>query len=80
MPLELYRDDDHLCPMFSDLSGADGDAVQANQFLIGWIWSVQRITWCRSEPVRRVKNGTLGTLLSAVASDFHLPEIDGRQS
>ncbi len=34
MPLELFRDDRHLCLMFSDMSGADGEAVQANQFLV----------------------------------------------
>lgn len=34
MPIELYRDKDHACYMFSDLIGGDGQAVQANQFLI----------------------------------------------
>ncbi len=34
MPLELYRDDNHACYMFSDLIEEDGQAVQANQFLI----------------------------------------------
>ncbi|MBH1979513.1 MULTISPECIES: MBL fold metallo-hydrolase [unclassified Simplicispira] len=33
-PLELYRDKDHACLMFSDLVEEDGQAVQANQFLI----------------------------------------------
>lgn len=33
-PLELYRDKHHACLMFSDLIGEDGQAVQANQFLI----------------------------------------------
>lgn len=34
MPLELYRDDNHACYMFSDLIEEGGQAVQANQFLI----------------------------------------------
>lgn len=34
MPLELFREDGHLCLMFSDLSSVDDGAVQANQFLI----------------------------------------------
>jgi flavorubredoxin len=34
MPLELYRDKNHACYMFSDLIEEDGQAVQANQFLI----------------------------------------------
>lgn len=34
MPLELYRDKNHACYMFSDLIEEDGHAVQANQFLI----------------------------------------------
>jgi flavorubredoxin len=34
MPLELYRDEDHACYMFSNLIEEDGQAVQANQFLI----------------------------------------------
>lgn len=34
MPIELYRDPQHACLMFTDLVGADGQAVQANQFLI----------------------------------------------
>lgn len=34
MPLELYRGDGHLCVMFSNLSGAHTEAVQANQFLV----------------------------------------------
>lgn len=33
-PLELYRDDNHACLMFTDLIEEDGQAVQANQFLI----------------------------------------------
>ena len=33
-PLELYRDKNHACLMFSDLVEEDGQAVQANQFLI----------------------------------------------
>jgi len=32
--LELYRDTSHVCLMFSDLVEEDGQAVQANQFLI----------------------------------------------
>ena len=34
MPLELYRDKNHACYMFTDLIEEDGQAVQANQFLI----------------------------------------------
>ena len=34
MPLELYRDKNHACLMFTDLVEEDGMAVQANQFLI----------------------------------------------
>ncbi|MBI5258404.1 MAG: FprA family A-type flavoprotein [Burkholderiales bacterium] len=34
MPLELFNRDGHRCLMFHDLCDADGDAVQANQFLI----------------------------------------------
>lgn len=34
MSVELYRDSDHACIMFSDLVQDGGDAVQANQFLI----------------------------------------------
>ncbi|WP_096698491.1 MBL fold metallo-hydrolase [Polaromonas sp. AER18D-145] len=34
MPLELYRDKNHACLMFTDLIEEDGQAVQANQFLI----------------------------------------------
>lgn len=34
MPLELYRDPNHACLMFTDLIEEDGQAVQANQFLI----------------------------------------------
>jgi len=34
MPVELYRDDRHTCLMFTDLIEEDGQAVQANQFLI----------------------------------------------
>jgi flavorubredoxin len=34
MPLELYRDQNHACYMFTDLIEEDGQAVQANQFLI----------------------------------------------
>jgi flavorubredoxin len=33
MPVELHRSADHLCLMFTDAAG-DGEAVQANQFLI----------------------------------------------
>ena len=33
-PIELYRDRHHACLMFSDLIDEDGQAVQANQFLI----------------------------------------------
>ena len=34
MALELYRDKNHACLMFTDLIEEDGQAVQANQFLI----------------------------------------------
>jgi flavorubredoxin len=34
MPIELYRDKNHACYMFTDLVEEDGQAVQANQFLI----------------------------------------------
>ncbi|KAB7549238.1 MBL fold metallo-hydrolase, partial [Verminephrobacter sp. Larva24] len=34
MTLELYRDRNHCCLMFSDLIEENGHAVQANQFLI----------------------------------------------
>jgi len=34
VPVELYRDPDHACIMFSDLVEEDGGAVQANQFLV----------------------------------------------
>lgn len=34
MPIELYRDRHHACLMFCDLIEEDGQAVQANQFLI----------------------------------------------
>ncbi|MFI5444959.1 MBL fold metallo-hydrolase [Polaromonas sp. UC242_47] len=34
MPVELYRDTDHACLMFTDLIEEDGQAVQANQFLV----------------------------------------------
>ena len=34
MPVELYRDKNHVCLMFSDLVEEDGEAIQANQFLI----------------------------------------------
>lgn len=34
MPLELYRDNNHACYMFTNLIEEDGHAVQANQFLI----------------------------------------------
>jgi flavorubredoxin len=34
MPIELYRDKHHACLMFCDLIEEDGQAVQANQFLI----------------------------------------------
>ncbi len=34
MPLELYRDRQHVCLMFSDLCTEGGEAVQANQFLV----------------------------------------------
>ena len=33
-PLELYRDKQHACLMFTDLFEEDGQAVQANQFLV----------------------------------------------
>ena len=33
-PIELYRDSRHICLMFTDLVEEDGQAVQANQFLI----------------------------------------------
>lgn len=34
MTIELYRDPDHVCLMFTDLMNEDGEAVQCNQFLI----------------------------------------------
>lgn len=34
MPTELYRDKHHACLMFTDLIEEDGQAIQANQFLI----------------------------------------------
>jgi len=34
MPIELYRDPQHACLMFTDLIEEGGQAVQANQFLI----------------------------------------------
>jgi flavorubredoxin len=34
MPIELYRDANHACLMFTDLVEEDGQAVQSNQFLI----------------------------------------------
>ncbi|HZY18145.1 MAG TPA: MBL fold metallo-hydrolase [Ramlibacter sp.] len=34
MPIELYRDENHACLMFTDLVEEDGQAVQSNQFLI----------------------------------------------
>lgn len=34
MSIELYRDDNHACLMFTDLIEEDGQAVQANQFLV----------------------------------------------
>ena len=34
MPIELYRDKNHACLMFADLIEEDGQAIQANQFLI----------------------------------------------
>ncbi len=34
MSIELYRDKNHACIMFTDLIEEDGQAVQANQFLI----------------------------------------------
>lgn len=34
MSIELYRDEHHACLMFTDLIEEDGQAVQANQFLI----------------------------------------------
>lgn len=34
MSIELYRDPNHACLMFTDLVEEDGNAVQANQFLI----------------------------------------------
>ena len=33
-PVELYRDSQHICLMFTDLVEEDGQAVQSNQFLI----------------------------------------------
>ena len=33
-PIELYRDEHHACFMFTDLVDTDGQAVQANQFLV----------------------------------------------
>ena len=33
-PIELYRDQNHACLMFTDLIEEDGQAIQANQFLI----------------------------------------------
>ncbi|WP_425355221.1 MBL fold metallo-hydrolase [Ramlibacter agri] len=33
-PIELFRNDHHACLMFTDLVDEDGQAVQANQFLI----------------------------------------------
>jgi flavorubredoxin len=33
-PIELYRDEHHACLMFTDLVDTDGQAVQANQFLV----------------------------------------------
>ena len=32
-PIELYRDSNHACLMFTDLIEEDGQAIQANQFL-----------------------------------------------
>src|SRR5512139_954525 len=34
MSIELYRDPNHVCLMFTDLVEEDGNTVQANQFLI----------------------------------------------
>ncbi|MBS3020310.1 hypothetical protein DJFAAGMI_03071 [Comamonas sp. PE63] len=34
MSIELYRDKNHICLMFTDLIEEDGQAIQANQFLI----------------------------------------------
>ncbi|WP_027014077.1 oxygen-binding di-iron domain-containing protein [Comamonas composti] len=34
MSIELYRDDNHVCLMFTNLIEEDGQAIQANQFLI----------------------------------------------
>ncbi|KGG83211.1 MBL fold metallo-hydrolase [Comamonas thiooxydans] len=34
MSIELYRDKNHVCLMFTDLIEEDGQAIQANQFLI----------------------------------------------
>lgn len=34
MPIELYRDANHACLMFTDLIEADEQAVQSNQFLV----------------------------------------------
>jgi hypothetical protein len=34
MAVELYRDPQHVCLMFTDLVEEDGQAVQANQFLV----------------------------------------------
>lgn len=33
-PIELFRNDDHVCLMFTDLVDEDGMAVQCNQFLV----------------------------------------------
>jgi flavorubredoxin len=34
MAIELFRNEHHACLMFTDLVEEDGQAVQANQFLI----------------------------------------------
>jgi flavorubredoxin len=34
MSIELFRSDDHVCLMFTDLVDEDGQAVQSNQFLV----------------------------------------------
>jgi len=34
MAIELYNKDGHVCLMFTHLGDEDGEAVQANQFLV----------------------------------------------
>ena len=33
-PIELFRNDNHACLMYTDLADQDGQAVQCNQFLV----------------------------------------------